>query len=86
MIPTENENPNGLHQRYIVTKANGEPTGDAVYFVLRIDSGGDDPYHIEACRAAALAYCDQVQSGHTPHLAQIGIELRQLVEELGADR
>ena len=52
MLPTESENPNGLHARYIVTKASGEPCDpEAVYFVLRLDRGGDDPIHIQGAEA-----------------------------------
>ncbi len=33
-----------MHQRYEVPKADGSPVDeDAVYFVLRLDSGGSDP-------------------------------------------
>jgi hypothetical protein len=44
ILPTESDNPKGLHQRYEVPKADGSPVDeDAVYFVLRLDSGGSDP-------------------------------------------
>ncbi len=80
MLPTQDENPHGLHQRYVVAKADGTPVDPlAIYFVLRIDAHGDDPAHIEACRAAAIAYADVVQSGDPKfaHLSQLGAELRQ---------
>ncbi|WP_219824447.1 hypothetical protein, partial [Enterobacter cloacae complex sp. 4DZ1-17B1] len=55
------QNPNGFHSRYSVTKADGSPCDpDAIYFVLRVDSGGSDPKHIAACRAALLRYATQV--------------------------
>lgn len=39
MIPTQEENPKGLHQRYVVSKTNGEPVDEtAEYFILRLDS------------------------------------------------
>ena len=42
-IASIEENPNGLHGRYIVTKASGEPVDErAIYFVLRLDQHGDD--------------------------------------------
>lgn len=83
MFPAKKDNPDGLHQRYIVTKADGEPVDpEAIYFVLRLDGKGDDKLHIEACREAALAYADFVQSGQAKHLAKVGQELRNLVQLL----
>lgn len=84
-IPQASDNPHGLHQRYNVTKQNGEPTDAmATYFVLRLDGFGRDGLHIAACRAAARAYADFVQSGESPHLAKIGEQLRTLVDNLEA--
>lgn len=38
-MKTQAENPAGLHRRYIVQKANGEPVDpSARYFVLRYDN------------------------------------------------
>ena len=86
-IPRQEDNPKGLHQRYVIRKANGEPIDHlATYFVLRLDSHGDDGLHIAACRAAARAYADFVQSGEAPHLARIGAELRTLVDNLETER
>lgn len=82
-IPTTRDNPLGLHQRYRVTKTNGEATDPmATYFVLRLDGFGRDGKHIAACRAAARAYADYVTSGECPHLATVGAQLRQLVDNL----
>lgn len=82
-IPAASDNPTGLHQRYKVTKADGSPTDQlATYFVLRLDSHGKDVQHIAACRAAARAYADCVQSGESPHLAIVGEQLRRLVDNL----
>ncbi len=79
MIPTEEENPDGLNQRYNVTKANGEPCDPrAVYFVLRLDSYGDDPEHIEACRAAAKTYYEKCPD----YLEKVRYELFRLVQKL----
>lgn len=79
MIPTEQENPDGLNQRYIITKADGSPCDPrAVYFVLRLDSYGDDPEHIEACRAAAKTYYERCPG----HLEKMSFELFQLVRRL----
>ena len=69
IIPTQTENPKGLHKRYIVAKANGEPVDEnAEYFVLRLDKNGDDPVHIEACRQAVLTYATIIRN-HLPELS-----------------
>jgi hypothetical protein len=82
-IPRLIENKHGLHQRYVVAKTNGEAVDPAAqYFVLRLDDGGTDPCHTEACRAAARAYADAVRP--IPHLAKIGEELRNLIDNLEA--
>lgn len=61
VIPTQKENPEGLHTRYYILKidSNGElkmPEDDAEYFVLRLDNGCSDLKHLEACRYAILSY------------------------------
>lgn len=84
-LKTHEENPNGLHQRYIVSKANGQPVDEnAVYFLLRLDGAGNDKPHINASREAALAWCDSVQdSGDaSPMLRQVAAELRVMVSML----
>jgi len=83
-IPTQIENPNGLHQRYFVAKwINGREKNfglplevrvqavdkKAEYFVLRLDEYGDDTEHLKACRIAAHAYADAIQH-HLPELAK----------------
>lgn len=69
-IPTELENPNGLHQRYHVSKVTGEPVDEnAEYFVLRLDENGDDPVHIESCRKAILVYAENIKD-HIPELSK----------------
>lgn len=85
MLPTKEENPDGLHRRYEVRMADGTPTDpDAVYFVLRLDPGGDDPEHIRTCRWAATAYAQAVlASPHShPRLRRIGQELLELLGRL----
>jgi hypothetical protein len=73
MIPTKEENPKGLHGKYIITKADGSPVdADSEYFVLRLDNGGGDPVHIAACRKAALCYADVIES----HIPQLAADLR----------
>lgn len=82
-IPKQEENPQGLHQRYVISKANREPVDPmATYFVLRLDGFGRDGMHIRACRAAARAYADSVQSFDASHLATIGVQLLTLVDNL----
>jgi len=69
MIPTKDENPEGLHLRYIVTKANGKQVDpEAEYFVLRLDLKGDDKDHIFACRKAIQVYADHINEA-IPELA-----------------
>lgn len=69
-IPKQQENPNGLHQRYIVEKANGEPVDTkAEYFVLRVDPFGSDPDHIIACRKALMTYAKEIEP-FIPELAR----------------
>ncbi len=77
---TKEENPNGLHQRYKVTKADGSPTDpNAVYFVLRLDLGGSDSVHTQRCRLAASEYARHCEG---THLQQVGRELADLVNEI----
>ncbi len=69
MIPSKDENPNGLYARYILKKTDGTPIDEgAEYFVLRLDRGGDDPKHIAACRKAIMTYVNEIE-GHLPQLA-----------------
>ena len=69
-IPTQEENPKGLHQRYIVSKTDGEPVDDnAEYFVLRLDEGGNDIKHIKACRKAIRTYAKKIKK-HLPQLSK----------------
>jgi len=68
-LPTKLENPKGLHQKYFVQKTNGDPIDDtAEYFVLRLDNGGSDPIHNEACRQAILTYATIIKN-HLPNLS-----------------
>lgn len=77
MIPTQEQNPKGLHQRYVVSKTSGEPVDEtAEYFILRLDSGGSDPKHINACRKAVLTYANEIKE-HLPELS------RDLIDRYG---
>lgn len=82
-IPTQLQNPTGLHQRYYIQKIV-EATGpfddgedmyktvpvdpDAEYFIMRLDEGGKDLEHIAACRIGIHAYADAIKD-HLPDLA-----------------
>ena len=80
-VPSIEENPKGFHRRYIVSKANGEPVDpDAIYFVLRVDNGGDDSLHICACQSALRTYAECAM--RTNHLKQLGEELWSMLNEL----
>ena len=83
-IPTVGENPNGLHQRYCVLKADGsEVDPGALYFVLRLDDGGSDAAHVAACQAAARAYATNILGNSMAgHLHKAAGELRNLVAHL----
>lgn len=73
-IPSEQENPKGLHQRYIISKTSGEPVDEsAEYFVLRLDGGGDDQIHIAACRQAVLTYAEAIKD----HLPELSVDLKK---------
>ncbi len=83
-ISGQTENPNGLYHRYNITKASGEPCDtDAVYFVLRLDSGGDDQKHIAACRAALQTYTAVMEAAD--HLPKMADDLRTLLWSLDKD-
>lgn len=86
-IPSEDDNPKGLHSRYVVSRTDGRTEPNAVYFVLRLDGTGVDPIHVEACRAAAAMYSTVV--GILPgsdHLHQMAKELDELVDKIGKER
>jgi hypothetical protein len=74
-IPTQSENPTGLHQRYYIQKLSADediyvPVDDnAEYFVMRLDEGGSDINHIKACRIGVHAYADAIEN-HIPQLAK----------------
>ena len=87
-METINENPDGLHQRYVIRKITGTRKAagflrdyrplefttkavdkDAEYFVMRLDNGGKDPIHIQACRKAVLFYANEIKD-HLPDLAK----------------
>jgi hypothetical protein len=84
IIPSKEENPNGLHHKYIILKENGEPVDkDAIYLVLRLDNKCNDSHHLNACRDAAIQYCNSISDDlQATHLHQTALELYQLVIKL----
>lgn len=79
MIPSQLMNPNGLHRRYTVSKADGSPVDPvAEYFVLRLDPFCRDQDHLEACWAAAREYAYHIMS--VPRLKLLAMELLLLVD------
>lgn len=59
----------GLTERYQIFRADGTaPDPAAKYFVLRLDSQGNDPKHIFACRWALVQYANII-GNHLPVLA-----------------
>ena len=80
-IPEPHKNPVGLHQRYVVARrfSDGriEEQPEAEYFVLRLDGGGEDEKHVEACRKAALAYCEALEE--QGYMLKLAAELRERV-------
>ena len=83
-IPSQTDNPSGLHQRYRVQKIIpiGSNYNDgtsmyktvpcdegAEYFVMRLDEGGKDREHIKACRIGIHAYADAIEH-YIPELAK----------------
>lgn len=78
-IPTIAQNPNGLHQRYAVTKLNGEPEDpNAVYIVLRVDHRGDDKAWTDACRYAVSCLALRLSETHP----QLRSDLNDLLIDL----
>jgi len=54
-----NDDERGLYQKYIISKANGEPLDPNFYaIVLRIDGGR----YVDACRNGVLAFASEVRS------------------------
>jgi hypothetical protein len=73
-MKTQEENPNGLHNRYYVSKVNGEKVDEnAEYFILRLDEYGSDINHIKACRKAIITYANEIKE-HLPILSSDLIE------------
>lgn len=83
-ILSQEINPKGLHQKYIVAHADGSPVDPmATYFVLRLDHFGRDGQHTAASRAAARAYaCHLLATNDAEHLWLVAKQLQSLVDNL----
>lgn len=86
LLPEAKDNPNGLHRKYVVSKANGDPINpNAIYFVLRLDGHSEDVFHFDACRFAAKAYVERVGElydickSEIDHLIPVAKELEELI-------
>lgn len=79
-LPTQTENPHGLHQRYSVRKAYGKDDPSAEYFVLRIDNRGDDQHWLRACRDALAVLCDSLDD--MEHMPELSGDIRRELERL----
>ena len=63
-------NKKGLLKKYVISKTNGKSIDEkAEYFVLRLDYGGSDEKHIDACRKAILTYANEIKN-HLPELSK----------------
>ncbi len=78
---TAEENPKGLHQKYIVSYSNGKPVDpDAVYFVLRLDGSH---LHNWACRKAAEKWAACILAESDNSLTQTARDVMDMVHETG---
>ena len=69
MLPTQKENPNGLHQKYDLKHTDGSPIDPRnEYFVLKV-AGLEATDHIIASRIAVRAYADAIKDTR-PELAE----------------
>lgn len=84
-FPSRSENPDGLHEKYIILKRNGRPIDhDARYFVLRID-WGDQREHAIACRKAAYAWARSIINSSDRELQKAAHELITWLNQTGGD-
>ena len=80
ILPTAEVNPAGLHKKYVISRADGDPIDpNAVYFVLRLDGGH---LHNVASRAAALDWCECVLAEPDNALTKTARELAAMVNKL----
>lgn len=82
LLPTHDQNPTGLHQRYRVEKLYGESDPLAIYFALRLDQHGDDQLWIDSCREAANQLCNGLRARN--HMLPLAGDLSRLLESTQA--
>ena len=71
MVPTKEENPNGFHRKYAVTRLDGKPLpDDAEFVVLRVDKG-TDPNFRDAALEAIQVFAREI----FPHNEQMAVEM-----------
>lgn len=71
MLPTQEENPKGLYNKYYIEKVNGELLDDnSEYFLLKLTG---DNEHVKACKKAILTYAKEMKE-HEPKLASDLVE------------
>ena len=69
MLKTKEKNPNGLHNKYVISRTDVTPIDpENVYFILKLEGEGDS-IHMDACRKAVLKYADEIE-GYIPQLAK----------------
>lgn len=86
-LPTHEQNPNGLHQKYIIAKSNGEPVDpNAQYLVLRLDF--DKPSTRTerlSARFAARSWAEDVLWAGSVRLRPMAEELLKWLDETRGD-
>lgn len=82
-LPTKSENPDGLHQRYIVVNADGTPVPhDAIFFVLRLDNAAKNTVNVAACRSAAKEWISHIRKSSNQILLKVADDLESLIQQL----
>ena len=78
MIPNPDFAPNAKvsqlinnHDQYVESLIPVDKNSE--YFILRLDKGGSDREHINACRIAVNAYADEIE----PQFPQLAIDIRK---------
>lgn len=87
ILPDERQNPNGLHQRYAISRLgirSGNVVDDSTRFVLRLDTRGSDRAWVEACRAG-LRVVARVYSQLKPIAKAEGYPEPEGTDRLSAD-
>lgn len=84
-LPSPEENPDGLHARYVVLKSDGATSPNAKYLVMRLDHLGSDPLWTANCRRYAMLLGEEILSDlRMEHLHQMARELIELCDKENA--